>query len=111
MVTHRTTVVCGSHTLGTTNKAGMGEWEEHVDLLQEQTGPRAWPGPNPGSPDCSPAHTHSPWTGHCHPLPLCSLASRPKLLTCTHRNVRTHTQAPEKACTDSHRCLPQTQHT
>ena len=38
----------------------MGEWEEHLNLLQEQIDPRAWPSSSSGNPDPSPPHTTYP---------------------------------------------------
>lgn len=70
-VTHRFPVVSGSfptHTVRTTKGGTTGSGESTGIGCRNRLVPG--PGcPNPGSPDPAPPHTHSPWAGHCPPLP------------------------------------------
>lgn len=76
-----------THTLSEPPKREHGEWEEDMNLLQEQIVPRSWPSPKPGS--CDPSRSR----------PLLTIRAQDLNYSYTHRH-ETHTHTLGKAYTD-----------
>ena len=79
-----------THTIRTFKAGVMGEWEEHLNLLQEQIDPRAWPSSSSGNPDPSPPHTTYPGQAATNHWPS-ALQTQDLNYSHTHTETCTHT--------------------